>query len=127
MTDAQIIKLYRKREEIKNKMASLNSLATDASEKIVAEMQSRGTRMIENDGQRVTLVCPEPVVYDEEAARTILKRSPKGRAVLKRITIEVIDKKALSSEVQAGNIQAATVNKFASVKPSKPYLSGSRT
>lgn len=126
MTDAQIVKNYREREEIKKKIAALQALVNKRTEKIVSEMQSRRTRMIEHDGQRVTLVQPEPVVIDEEKARTILRRTQRGRIILKRATIEVLDKKALSSEIQLGHISAAVAAKFTHVKPSAPYITGSK-
>ena len=126
LSDKRVIDLYREAEKLKNDAASLQSKAEKRLERIVEEMQRRGTYSITNDGQRVTLVEPETTVVEEEICRAVLKRSAKGRAVLARIIKEVIDKKALSAELQAGNVPPKMASQFVTIKKTKPYVRGGK-
>lgn len=96
----------------------------ELDKQIIEFMQANGLKAIESEeeGVRITLVQPEPVVYDAELLKDKLKRSAKGRAVLARCTVEVIDMAAIAAEVQAGNIDSKLVAQASSIKPVAPSL-----
>lgn len=126
ISDARLAEMYQRREELRERAGKLTAKADDISDRIVAELQRRGTDTFTNGGQRVTLVSPESVSTDYAELQTILRRSAKGRAILARVEKTVVDGKAVAGEVLAGNIAPSIVARVSTINKSKPYLRGSK-
>jgi hypothetical protein len=126
ITDEKMVEYWQEREKWRLRAQKASKRQSEIDTKLIAEFERRGTKAIEHGGVRVTYVAAETVVFPEEKVRARFRRSSKLREVLARCTKEVLDTKALASEVQAGNIPAAVIAEVSEIKPSRPYVSGSR-
>lgn len=124
--DREIFKLWEEREQIRKRIEKLKKMQRRRDDKILDEFKARGIRSIvrRRDGLRVSMVAPEPVVYHESALRRRLSRSPKGRAIIKRCEVTMLDMKAIAGEVLAGHISKDIAKDCSEIKPSTPYLRG---
>lgn len=128
LSTRKMFELWEQRNRAKKKIEDLTKYVTKRDDAIKAELERRGLKAIEDaeTNQRITYTQNETVVYFEDKIRKRLARSPKGRAVLKRVTKEVIDMKALAAEVQAGNVDPEVAAACSEIKRSAAYLKGSR-
>jgi hypothetical protein len=105
--------------EIEKKEAELDEERKELAkkkEKVIAELEARGTAAIDNSGWRLTGVWGSTTQTDWEGFRAEL--SSKKRALVEK---SVIDPKLVSQAVQAGSIDPKLLNKYVTIKPSKPY------
>jgi hypothetical protein len=146
LTDRELIQKVREAEKAKTAATKAAALEAALKGEVIAEMQLRGTRAIEHDGTRVTLVAPERVSYDEPGLFSILTPAQRRRVFIENIDlnalpaatrkkiIEVVPKRqradvttrsldltALSLATQAGEIDQEMVASVSEVVPSKPY------
>lgn len=125
ITTGRMFTLWRQRNNLKARIQKLNKQVKDREQVILSAMTARGLKGIESRaGERLTFVESSSVVYDQEKLRAKLARSPKGRAILKRCTVQVLDMQAIAAEVQAGNIPPKIVAQCSQVKKNAPYLRG---
>lgn len=125
LTDRQIVQRWAKRQEAKRQINALKARVEKLDEPIIAELKSRGTKRVENNGRHVTLVEGETLEIDEDGLIEFLRKSKKGRELLPRVTKLSVDKTGLLAEVKAGNVPNKVFQRFATMKPKKAYLDGS--
>lgn len=128
VTDEKLFKLWTERNEIDARIAKLSAMKAKRDDTILTEFERRGIKTITSavTGDRITYVQGESVVYDFDGLVTSLKRSDKGRTIVKRCEKTIIDTRAVAAEVQAGHINPALVRKHSSIKQAKPYLRGGK-
>lgn len=116
--------MWRECEKMKTRIADLQGKITRRQEALLKEFERRGIKSLTDaeTGERITYIRAESVVYDKPNLVARLKRSPRGRAVLKRCTVEDVDMRAIAAEVQAGNVSAEIVSASSEIKFAKPYL-----
>lgn len=126
ISDRRMFEIWRKREALRKKIETINKQKAKMDAALIAEMERRGVKSIveRESGERITYIAAETTIYIEPELKRRLNRNPRGRAILKRCTKEVLDMKAVASEVQAGSIPARVVAACSEIKTSKPYLTG---
>lgn len=117
MEDREMFRLLQERQEILERIEALQARADKRKEKIVAEMERRGIKALENDKFRVSYVQQERVDYSLDALKNSL--TP---ALFRRITKPVVDREALSGMVQMGKVSAEVVADCSTITTSKPYI-----
>lgn len=117
LRDSELVKLAHKMEELKAKKNSIDSKVHKLQAEIVSELQRRGTKALENNGTKITLVQNVSIVYHPDLLRD--KVGPSG---WKRITERVLSKEKLAQAVVAGKIDAAVVDECSEERVSSPYV-----
>jgi len=118
LSDAKLADLGREREQIKKDMGDMALKMSTIDDKIIAELETRGTDVIENSGIRVTRVQQMITTYDWLGLRKKLKP-----AIRKLCVKEVLDTKGLSACVQQGLVPVELVARYSEQKPKKAYVS----
>lgn len=128
LTDRTLFKLWREREEIEARITSLAAKKKARDDKILTEFERRGIKTITSaeTGERITYTQSSSVVYMKDALVARLKKSPRGREILKRCEKTEVDMKAIAAEVQAGHIAPKIVRECSEIKHAKPYLRGGK-
>lgn len=116
MTDAKLAELAARFKELKAAEDEAVLARKAIGDKLVAEMERRGTKGITTGGWKITHVCPETTVYDEAK----LKR--KLGVKFRRITTLVVDKNKIGAAVQEGLIDLKTVNRCTTIIPKASYV-----
>lgn len=116
--DAKLAKMAEVREQAKLDAAYYQKLVKDIDEKLLSELERRGTHIIETNGWRITRVQAQRVVTDYDAVLTELNVKQK-KLVLKQI----VDPKAVAAAVGAGLIDVAVVDRHSEIKLNAPYPS----
>jgi len=116
LTDKELATLARKREAVKEEMAELQDKYDKFSDKILTELEKRGTKAIEHDGVRIAYVQGKSTIYNFDAMKKSLPTP-----LLKKITKEVLDTSALQEMVQKGKISPAKLAKFTEIRENAPY------
>lgn len=126
ISDRRIFELWRERERMDARAKRATARKTKIDEALLAEFERRGIDSLteRGTGQRITYIAAEKVVYFEDQLRRRLALSAKGRTILKRCMVDVLDMKAIASEVIAGNIPPRIAAACSEVKTSAPYLKG---
>lgn len=125
ISEGRLFQLWRQRNTYKAQVQALNTKIKAREQAILDEMIRRDLKGIESKtGERLTFVEGTRVEYDQAALKAKLSKSKKGRAILERCTVEVLDMAAIASEVQAGNIPPKIIAECSEVKKNAPYLRG---
>jgi hypothetical protein len=120
-----MFQMWRQRNTYKAQVSALNVKIKAREKAILEEMERRNLKGIESkSGERLTYVKGTTVVYDKDKLKAKLLKSKKGRAILARCTVEVIDMQAIAAEVQAGNIPPQIIAECSETKDTAPYLRG---
>lgn len=148
LSDKDIFVLVSVYRDNKAKENTAKAAVKKAQVAITDELLQRKTKSLTaSNGTTVTLVQPESVEYDADGLYSDLKPKqrrevfedninlnalPKAKRIeildlltkdeREEITTHVLVVDKLSSEVQAGNIDAKTVAKHSSIKKSSPYI-----
>lgn len=117
LSDRKLNELAKKHMELKSREAKAKADALKIQGRIVKELKRRGTKALETEDVRITVVAPEQVEYDPEELQASLSPSK-----FRKITERVINKTALSREVQAGRIDGELVAKCSKVNYKSPYI-----
>lgn len=117
LSDSQLVALSRERDALEKRIAKLQALADKRKDKIIAELDRRGTDSITHDRYKITMVVTETPQYDQDYLREHLTR-PQLRLVSK----EVIDISRLSQLVQEGRIPLDVASHASHIRRSKPYI-----
>lgn len=116
MTDAKLAELATKFKQLKAEEDEAQAARKLVGDKLVAEMERRGTRGILTGGWKVTLVSPETIVYDE--ARLKRKLGTKFRS----ITSLVVDKNKIGAAVQEGLVSMRAIEQCSTVVAKASYV-----
>lgn len=117
LSDKKLAALGEKYRAIQEQIKSLDADRKEISAKVIAELERRGTKAIEHDGVRVSIVQQSTTNYSIEAAREVLPRT-----VFKKVTKTALDTTAIAQQVSAGVIEPETLAAFATVSQKAPYI-----
>lgn len=126
ISERKMFEIWRQREDIKKKITDLQGKIKKRDQALLAEFERRGITSLTDaeSGDTITYTQAESVVYDSDELVKRLRRSPQGRAILNRCEKTVLDMKAISAEVQAGNIKPDIIAACSAIKKAAPYLRG---
>lgn len=121
---AAAFRLWRERTRLREQAATINKEAEKKYEKLLGMMERNGIRSIKDDetGETITYVAPQPVEIDYEGMIAYLNRSEKGREIIKRCTVRMVDNARLAAECNEGNVPDRIYRKFSKIKEVKPHL-----
>lgn len=121
---AAAFRLWRQRNALLEESAQVAREAQKKYERVMAMMERAAIRSVKDDetGETITYVAPQPVVIDFDGLIADLERSAKGRAIIRRCTVKVVDHNRLAAEANEGNIPSRLVRARSSIKPVKPHL-----
>jgi hypothetical protein len=123
LSDAKLAQLGRKYSRLTDEIKALEADKKEISQRVIRELERRGTKAVENDGIRVSIVQQSTTNYSLEAARDALPAR-----VFKKVLKMSIDAGLLSQQVQAGVVTPEQVAEIATVTPKAPYIAvGSAT
>jgi hypothetical protein len=117
LSDRRLAELSRQYLDLKRQQGDIKKQMSKISDKIIAEMDRRGTRLIENLGMRITLTRTEVTTYDYEGLLFAL-----GQQKVNRLRPQSIDAGALAREVTTGRIDLAVVEPHTIVRVNSPYI-----
>lgn len=117
ISDARLAKMAEEYSELRGRAKALEAKANKRKEKILKELERRGTKAIETDEVRITRAQKNTVIYDPDALKERL-----GSSRFTRITKRVVDKELLAAAVQAGKVKVKDVEACSEVKPNAPYI-----
>jgi transposase len=109
--------LAARREDLKAEIAALAAKVKKIDEKIIAELDRRGTRQFENDGWKVTLTVGTTTSYNFDALERKL-----GAEKAALYQLRAVDVSKLSQAVQARDVKASVVAAIQSSTPKAPYI-----
>ena len=118
MKDSELAELAEEYRRLKAKEDKVKAARAKVGQKLVKEMQSRGTRGIVTGGLKVSLVAPEIVEYDVVGLERVLSK----KGIWEEVTERVFSRDRLSAAVQEGKIKPSILTKFSKVKPKAPYV-----
>lgn len=126
ISERRMFEIWRQINSYKSDAQEIAQKIKKRSDALLAEFERRGLKGIEDKetGERITFVQSESVAYNQDELKDQLRKSKKGREILARCTVEVLDMQAIAAEVQAGNIPPKIVAKCSAIKKSAPYLRG---
>lgn len=125
MNDQKLFELIEQAHELDAKAKRYADRARKARQRVLAEFERRDIAAIEDDNFRCTWVQNETTHYDLETLSDALAHtlSPaKYKRVMAAITNRVLDKDALSAQVQTGVVPPEVVADASEVRTSAAYL-----
>lgn len=117
MSDTKLFQLGRKLAAAKQAVKDAQADAKAIQDRIIPELESRGTKAIEGAGIRLNMVTGEDTRYDLDDMKEHLSPS-----LYKKCVKEVPDPEAIKALVDAGKIRPKTLAKFSRVIPKSPYV-----
>lgn len=118
LSDRKLARLGREYDVLHQQIKSLEEQKRAISQKVIAELDRRGTKAIEADGVRVSVVRQQSVVYNTDMAKEVL-----GPRLFKKVQKVVVDPGALAAAQQAGDVSVEQVAEFSSLVPKSAYIS----
>jgi len=104
-------------DDLRKQARQLEAEAKEHTEKVLAELDARGTSEAVHGGNKVTRAARRSVSYDPEKAR---KAWP--AAVFRRTRRSTVDRDAVGREIKAGALTQEQADAVATVGTSAPWL-----
>lgn len=117
MTDRKLASLAKQHETLRLQAAEIKTQMAELSQKIIDEMDHRGTRQLDTNGAKITVAQNETVKYNWSS---LVRRLGRERAA--KIQKQDVDKDLLAREVQAGRIDPVRVAQCSEISVSAPYI-----
>jgi hypothetical protein len=118
LSDAKLARLGKKYDALKEQIKALEAEKAKISTAVIKELDRRGTKAIECDGTRVSIVRQTTTQYNIDLAREVLPA-----AVFKKVVKTVLDPALVAQQQQAGKITVEDAAEFATVITKAPYIS----
>lgn len=116
LSDATLAKLAKEFDDIKLVVAAQEKKKNIIKDKLLTELERRGTHLIETNGWRITRAQAESVVINYDA---LLKDLPPR--LQKLVLVRVVDPRAVAAAVTSGVISTAVVDRHSTLKKNAPY------
>lgn len=103
-SDAELAELGRKYKEAQEQEKAWKEIKSEVGQQIIAELDARGTHVLENDGVKITDTVQKRTIYNYYGLVEVLPKK-----IMNAIRPQAIDSSALSRLVQAGVVNPETV------------------
>lgn len=117
LKDSSMLKLAKQHKELKKEIEAKEAEANKIRDRIVRSMEEKGLEAVEGEGVRIKYVQAEEVTYD---VKVLQRHLPKE--VFEKVTTRVVDKEALSYQVQKKRVPKEVVLEAAEVKTKAPFI-----